>query len=533
MDIIDRVIAKVGYEKLPLKRFHNTWQDFERAIGNRKFHLYGIGVGANFYFLKYGSFTRVARAFDNAKNLQGLPLCAITIDFESDEKIIVEDPGLLKEDNTHKNVYLISSLNHFVEIADDLERKNIKNYYSILCMEAKDRMLYGTNILLQSREEWIQKYYRLLFTKKICVYSNCDGAGHAKAIINALHSIRNDLDVVWIVDSWFVKFDRGIRKRLSTNGYACDFEYATALVWIRDSGGGGFPTIISKKAGQVGIELKHWSSITLKKFAFDEKTFMNNKEIENSFKKNISYIDYVLVGSDFDERTCRSGLRIKGEYIHVGSPRSDVLFTKYRKKKFMTSYPFLGNKYILLYAPTFRRLGENLTEVGYRNELNFELIHQTMINKFGGEWVILLRLHPMVANCSKDMILPDFVIDVSNYQDSEELVAACDALITDYSSIMFEPAYINIPVFLLATDLDEYTSNERDFYIDYETLPFPIAKNNEELRENILAFDQNKYEANVAAFFDKYGVHEDGHAAERAAKFISDLIDRKVEQENE
>ena len=65
--------------------------------------------------------------------------------------------------------------------------------------------------------------------------------------------------------------------------------------------------------------------------------------------------------------------------------------------------------------------------------------------------------------------------------------------------------------------------------IDYNTLPFPIAESNEQLAKNIRRFAQGKYEHGLDTFFEKYGVHEDGHAGERAAKFISDLIDKQCE----
>jgi hypothetical protein len=43
--------------------------------------------------------------------------------------------------------------------------------------------------------------------------------------------------------------------------------------------------------------------------------------------------------------------------------------------------------------------------------------------------------------------------------------------------------------------------------------------------ENIINFDIEQYRSNVRDFLDENGVHEDGHASERAAEFISGLID--------
>ena len=98
-------------------------------------------------------------------------------------------------------------------------------------------------------------------------------------------------------------------------------------------------------------------------------------------------------------------------------------------------------------------------------------------------------------------------------------------MISDYSSIMFEPAFVYKPVFLLALDREEYTDEERDLLIDYKTLPFPKADSNAELEQCIMTFHEKKYKEDVRKFLEKYGVHEDGHASERAAVFISGLID--------
>ncbi|WP_033171375.1 CDP-glycerol glycerophosphotransferase family protein [Selenomonas sp. ND2010] len=530
MDSIDKIIARKGYKNLPLNIYNKTWRDFEIDVGKGKFYLFGIGAGADLYFFKYGNFSKVERAFDNKEEVQGLTLSMLTADFDGCCSVTIEKPKELENSGDKNPIVLISSFNYFDEIAKELESYGIKKYYSVFCMEMMER-IYHHNISMYSRDVWLKNIQmNAINPKKICIYSDCDGAGHAKEIVRCLLSMRTDLQIVWIVKNWYTKLDNKIVKRLMENRCAREFEYKTSYVWIGDSGGSGFPTV-AKKYGHIGIGLKHWSSITLKKFALDEKAVGENQTVKDAILSYKQHIDYIMVGSEFDEETCRSGFNIDDKYIRIGSPRSDILFRNDRKMPFFNDYQELKGKKLLLYAPTFRRTGKDMSNVGYRHELDFEMACQSMKSRFGGDWCILLRLHPMVAKYSKEIVIPDYVIDVSNYQDAEELVAACDALVTDYSSIMFEPAYINIPVFLFATDLEEYTSQERDFYIDYETLPFPIAKSNEELRKNIVDFDEQKYKNDVKVFFNKYGVREDGHAAERAAKFISDLIDEKVKEE--
>ena len=63
--------------------------------------------------------------------------------------------------------------------------------------------------------------------------------------------------------------------------------------------------------------------------------------------------------------------------------------------------------------------------------------------------------------------------------------------------------------------------------IDYDTLPFSVAESNEQLDRLIRDFDIEKYIENLDIFMGKYGVHEDGHASERAAKFIMGLLESK------
>lgn len=118
----------------------------------------------------------------------------------------------------------------------------------------------------------------------------------------------------------------------------------------------------------------------------------------------------------------------------------------------------------------------------------------------------------------------DRMINISAYPDGEEFIAACDILISDYSSIMFEPAYVKKPVFLYATDIDAYLKNDYELLLDIRSLPFPLAENNEQLMQNIRNFDREQYEARLTEFLDSFHTREDGQACRRITAFIKDLL---------
>ena len=196
------------------------------------------------------------------------------------------------------------------------------------------------------------------------------------------------------------------------------------------------------------------------------------------------------------------------------------------KQKIYRHFKLPSNSHFLLYAPTYRyKKGENHYIQETREiEIDYYQVLEALKKKFGGEWYIMLRLHPGHAKAVSQLKLPIFVINGSDYEDSQELCSACDVLISDYSSIMFEPAFVYKPVFLFATDKADYIDKEYDLLLEYDSLPFSIAENNAELIENIMNYEEEKYRLDLKEFFEIYNIHEDGHASERAAREILKIL---------
>ena len=353
--------------------------------------------------------------------------------------------------------------------------------------------------------------------KKIVFYNQNGYCGHGKYITEELLRQRKDLDIVWLVKDLTLEVPDGVRLVYSLNYRNFIFELETAKAWVFDY---WVPTYIEKRPEQIYFQVKHWASVTLKTFGLDVALFQNNKPHIYSSLYNSKIIDYIIVGSRFDEISCRSGFAFTGEVCYAGSPRSDVLFeSRNMKEKVCRYYGINEQAHLLIYSPTFRVVEDQL-ETG-DIQLDFIRLQELLTDKFGGTWYILLRFHPYILENNKEIEQFEYVIDASRYSDSQELVAASDILITDYSSIMFEPTFVKKPVFLFAPDKDEYINGERKLLIDYESLPFSIARTNEELGQNMDAFDQEKYQKAIERFLNQYDVHEDGHASERAAGFIS------------
>jgi CDP-glycerol glycerophosphotransferase len=133
---------------------------------------------------------------------------------------------------------------------------------------------------------------------------------------------------------------------------------------------------------------------------------------------------------------------------------------------------------------------------------------------------VIVRMHPNLIGKVDTLSLVSYegVYDGTMYHDMQEMLAASDLLITDYSSSMFDFSMQGKPCLLYATDVAQY---DRGYYFNFRELPYPLAENEEELLSVIERFDKALYEKNLNDFLiNRVGVKECGNASERLAQWM-------------
>ena len=472
--------------------------------------LFGVGKLARRLLRFYREDdVRLAAVVDNSRALHGRTLGEVlgNPSRNTNDAYVIQSPTMLQHmENHHVCVVVAAAIVHMEEILQQLQSYGISR-------------VLDAHVLIAEKREELEKYP---IQKNKLLFLIHRHQGHDAAITEYLLRTHPQLEIVWLIKGHAVKPCKGVRAVDADDEVDCIWEMATAKIVFQNDG--VFPSQYPKKTGQVYIQLKHWASITLKTFFATDKSDAGMIE---RLKTSAKLLDYAFVGSDFDERTFREGMLYDGPCIRVGSPRSDLLFLDgiYEDVRARLGIP-QGVK-LALYAPTFRRLWDSLDII---RSLDFAQMRAALRERFGGAWEILLRLHPTLVERSGELELPAFVRDVSHYDEGEELVAAADVMVSDYSSIIFESAFLYRPVFLYAPDKARYVREERGFLLDYDHLPFPTSATNEELCASILQFDEETYKTTLRAFFEHYGVHEDGHACERAAAFIMKLLGMDAEE---
>ncbi|MEU8622308.1 CDP-glycerol glycerophosphotransferase family protein [Streptomyces sp. NPDC048623] len=301
---------------------------------------------------------------------------------------------------------------------------------------------------------------------------------------------------------------------------------AQAEFWIDNQ---GFPHRLTKRPETTYIQTWHGSA--LKRMGFHEPSTKARAQAgQDSLQQSLDRFDHFLVRSEHDVQTLAKGFRLRDEVLlPVGYPRNDALVAARRAEAesgTRTRGPLaqeLGidpDKKVVLYAPTFR--AETNGKVR-QFELPFDV--EEFAERFGDTHTLLVRSHYL-----NEVTLPPSVrgrvIDVSTYHDTTPLLELADALITDYSSVMFDYGLLDRPMIFFTYDYDEYANGSRGTYFDLkERAPGPVVSTESELFSAITRLKDEadaKYAAARERFNADFSAFDRGDAASQiVAKFFT------------
>ncbi|RKD35272.1 CDP-glycerol glycerophosphotransferase family protein [Lacrimispora algidixylanolytica] len=365
--------------------------------------------------------------------------------------------------------------------------------------------------------------------KKKIVFTTFEGDGgyccNPRYVAEELLKKEDDLELVWLVNNFKKQFPQGIRKVKNTF-WRRAYHLATAKVWI-DNSRKAYGT--RKRKGQLYIQVWH-AAIGFKPLGlFRGRLFPKMAYLVSEHDSKLA--DYVISNSKWCTKFIPDQLIYTGNIIKTGSPRCDVFFNERKEvyRKLRKRYGIPQDTKIALFAPTFRGGSQNGDRQVFVEEpiLDFARMTEVLERKFGGTWFVFLRLHPQLAAQLDQFPLKNGIsnmIDVSQADDMNELAAASDALITDYSSSVFDVINMYIPVFIYADDLEEYIKERGGLMWDIYSLPFSVARDNNELIENVENFDAKQYKEKIDEFLSENEVLEDGCASGRVVNLIEHVI---------
>ena len=325
------------------------------------------------------------------------------------------------------------------------------------------------------------------------------------------------MDVVWVFTRPEQYDIPGVRK-VRYLSFRYFYELCTCKVLVTNY---RMTSLFLKRKNQYYIQTWH-SSLRLKQIEKDAEETLPSSYMQMA-KVDSEKIDFLISGCSYSTSIFRRAFWYDGAILESGTPRNDLFFHKNKaiKGKVCKSLNISSSTHFVLYAPTFRK-GNTLEFY----DVDFRRVVETLSAQIEGEWKVMLRLHPHLYQYSQELLknYPE-VIDVTSYDDIQELLYVADVLITDYSSLMFDFALTERPCFLYVKDLEAYVQSDRKLYFDIDQLPFPKCLDNEELIQNIVSFNNEEYLRRIQYFLKKVGSFEDGHSSKRIVnKIFNNLI---------
>ena len=288
------------------------------------------------------------------------------------------------------------------------------------------------------------------------------------------------------------------------------FYYAvTAAVYLTNNGGYSY---LPRRKKQLVIETWHGGG-AYKRCGICE--YRN---------KTVGRLEMRMAAGNLDVflSTSRQSSKMYSEYFclpqdvfwEIGMPRNDTLLhpDAAERARVREELGIGGDERLVLFAPTFRRAGSYTgAPEAFSYGIDCARVTAALEKRFSGTWRFAFRFHPGIR--TRGGLTEENVLDVSGYADMQELLLAADVLITDFSSSVWDFMLTGRPCFLFALDFDHYLQTT-DVYTPVSQWPFPKARDNAELEDHILCFDQRRYAGDCARHYAEMGGCETGRAAQ-------------------
>jgi CDP-glycerol glycerophosphotransferase (TagB/SpsB family) len=263
----------------------------------------------------------------------------------------------------------------------------------------------------------------------------------------------------------------------------------------------------SRRGGQIVIQT--WHGTPLKRLALHRPGF-DPRRMAAVVRESLRW-DILLAQNPYAARVLRKAYAFLRRPVWVeGYPRNDVLTTG-DPQPVRELLGVGSSERVILYAPTWRDDREQIVDF---------IDPQALAEATGS--VVLVRGHSRTLQPGRDVEGPR-VIDVTGFPDTSSLLLAADALVTDYSSVMFDFSVTGKPMYFLVPDMEHYRGKLRGFYFDLAArAPGPLVRSQAELVAALQEGDATEFAGRYAWWRATFNARDDGQAAARVVSRILD-----------
>ncbi|MEV7346503.1 bifunctional glycosyltransferase family 2 protein/CDP-glycerol:glycerophosphate glycerophosphotransferase [Streptomyces sp. NPDC093544] len=275
-----------------------------------------------------------------------------------------------------------------------------------------------------------------------------------------------------------------------------------------------FDDRLVKRPGQIMIQTQHGTPLKYMGLDLQDRPAAARDTDFAELLRGADKWDYCLSANRHSTLVWERVFPASYTTLEYGLPRNDVFqqATSADVTRMRESLGIPEGTVAVLYAPTYR---------DYRRSQRRTLDLERVLRQLGPRFVVLTRAHH-----SYDAPLTHAsggrLIDVSDHPSIESLCLASDALVTDYSSLMFDYAGLDRPIVVHADDWEAYEA-ARGTYFDLRTFPPGAVARSEDELIDIFATGHWRGSRSTqlrAAFRERFCPYDDGRAAERVVRRV-------------
>jgi CDP-glycerol glycerophosphotransferase len=279
-----------------------------------------------------------------------------------------------------------------------------------------------------------------------------------------------------------------------------------------------FPDALVKRPGQIHVQTHHGTP--LKRMGVDQIPYpATSRGVDyEALLERCARWDFSVSANRHSTEIWERAYPVPFTSLDYGYPRNDVYYTATARdvRRVRERLGVRPGRTALLYAPTHRDY-----EASWTPRLDLERLATVL----GEEFVLLVRGHYFYdrgPSPLEELHRRGLVIDVSTYDGIEELALAADALITDYSSVMFDYANLDRPIVVYADDWETYAVTRGVYFDLADHDPGAVVTRQEDLESLFLsgAWCDERSAARRAEFRRRFCEFDDGHAAERVVRHV-------------
>ncbi|MEI5103270.1 bifunctional glycosyltransferase family 2 protein/CDP-glycerol:glycerophosphate glycerophosphotransferase [Streptomyces sp. PmtG] len=377
---------------------------------------------------------------------------------------------------------------------------------------------YATGVLRGVRAALLRLHYRIQLRRPVCadlaVFTTGGGRGYGGdpgALEAAVRTHVPHVRTAWIAAPARQHTVPAATRRLTPGTAAYWTALARAAYLVSDD---RFEPRLVKRPGQLLLRTQDGTPLKHVGMDLQERPAAERGTDFAAVLRDADRWDYVLSGSRHATLAWERAFPAAYTTLEYGCPRNDRYqhATEQDVARVREGLGVPQGATAILYAPEHR---------DYRRSQRLGIDLERLLRRLGPRFFVLVHApHAEPQPLPSDLV--GRAVDVSADTRVDRLCLAADALVTDYSSLMFDYADLDRPIVLHADDWEAYEA-ARGTYFDVRAFPPGAVARGEDELADIFASGHWRGSRSAQlrrAFRERFCPYDDGHAAERVVRRV-------------